>query len=1196
MRHRTLAAWLALLAGCATTTPEPDARAAIDDRAAFAAYRAGDLGRAGAEASRVIEAWLAEPALDADGETALGRMADLADDCGRPKDAVRAWQRVLAARETRLDPADPALIRTRQEIAVSLYRSNRLAEARALAERSVAEWEARAEEDDLDLARARFELGVVLGRQGESAAALPILEKALAARERRLPAGHPDVSDARVSLGNALFDLGQLEACRVHMERAMTDMESALGPAHVNVIRVRMNLANILAAVGDFEGASVLEKQALADLESRNIPDDPDLINLRENHAHTLRDLGDLPGARKLMEQVLADRRRTLPADDPLIPRSQINLAAVLSLAGDRAGARVLEEEAVESFRKRFPPDHPELLHARHNLATTWNELGEHEAAARTYEEISAAAAATFEPDHPDLALFLESLAIARLEEARLEEARALLERVLAIRERVFPEGSPEIARARMNLGVACENLGDTDAAFALVADAVEIYRKTYPADHPESLRAQLNQVSMYSRNDRLAESNAILEGVLRTAEETLPPDHYERLGAEALLAANLAKTGDLDGARARYQAWLAGPLPARSPDDERVLGVRAHLAGVARALGDDALAREQAELLLASRRARHPPDHPDLLFATGLALVLARDQGRKEEARALLAALVDGTEQRARALLSCSPREARLAAGPELERLGLLLGSDDPDDARTEEELARILGLAETLRYAVAAPPIPVADDPESVRLQAEARRLRRELDGRATTLEPGAEPAGALARATLERDRAERELRARLRDRGQVAPSMDAGSIAKALMAGEAAVGIVSAGRPPDPDDRSFDDTTDRALLAFVVRPEGGVRVLPLGGEDEVGALVDSWRGSIGVGTDASRGIGTAASPRDDLGETALGERLRAQVLDPILAASGGATTLYVCLDGPLHALPLDALPLSEGIVGDRARIVVQTSFAGLVAPRARGKGQRKLLALGGVRYGPTASPGAGVDFEELPATLGEVEELGRLCATAGAADPEVLSGDEATKEALFARAPQATHLHVATHGWSSEAADGSASARSRSTGTSAAFLGTADALRSLAPMTLCGLALAGANAGRDALGNAPGRITAEELCTLDLARCELAVLSACETNVGVRRAGEGVQSLQAAVHAAGARSAVTSLWKVPDEATRVLMSDFYRRMWIEGKPKGQALWEAKSALREARGEDGRPRYATRDWAAWVLTGSPD
>jgi len=90
----------------------------------------------------------------------------------------------------------------------------------------------------------------------------------------------------------------------------------------------------------------------------------------------------------------------------------------------------------------------------------------------------------------------------------------------------------------------------------------------------------------------------------------------------------------------------------------------------------------------------------------------------------------------------------------------------------------------------------------------------------------------------------------------------------------------------------------------------------------------------------------------------------------------------------------------------------------------------------------------------------------------------------------------------------------------------------------------------------------------VTAEELSALDLSGCELAVLSACDTNVGLRRAGQGVASLQKALHMAGARSVITSLWKVPDQATGELMLDFYRHLWVEGKPKAQALWRPSCA----------------------------
>lgn len=207
-------------------------------------------------------------------------------------------------------------------------------------------------------------------------------------------------------------------------------------------------------------------------------------------------------------------------------------------------------------------------------------------------------------------------------------------------------------------------------------------------------------------------------------------------------------------------------------------------------------------------------------------------------------------------------------------------------------------------------------------------------------------------------------------------------------------------------------------------------------------------------------------------------------------------------------------------------------------------------------------------------------------------------VLLGDEASRESLVELAPRARWLHLATHGWFAPEsviswADSLPLDAKAGLGLS---MSRREQVRGTAPMLLCGLALSGANLPPDELGRVPGLLTAEELATLDLSGCELAVLSACDTNVGVHRAGQGVASLQKALQMAGARSVITSLWKVPDEATKELMVDFYRRIWVQKKPKARALWEAKMRLRDARDERGLLRYRTRDWAAWVLTGDPD
>ncbi len=224
----------------------------------------------------------------------------------------------------------------------------------------------------------------------------------------------------------------------------------------------------------------------------------------------------------------------------------------------------------------------------------------------------------------------------------------------------------------------------------------------------------------------------------------------------------------------------------------------------------------------------------------------------------------------------------------------------------------------------------------------------------------------------------------------------------------------------------------------------------------------------------------------------------------------------------------------------------------------------------------------------FASLSQTGAEIASIRGLFEGRFEGAAHLLAGKDATRGALHRSAGDVRYLHLATHGWfAPETVKSLLDPAPIRDGEQPGLLMTAERrVTGLAPITLCGLALAGANRGTDSLGRVSGIMTAEELATLDLACCELAVLSACETNVGIRRAGQGIQSLQTALHIAGARSAITSLWKVDDAATRKLMELFYTGLWVERLPVAEALWRAKTIMRNA----GHP---VRDWAAWVLSG---
>lgn len=113
---------------------------------------------------------------------------------------------------------------------------------------------------------------------------------------------------------------------------------------------------------------------------------------------------------------------------------------------------------------------------------------------------------------------------------------------------------------------------------------------------------------------------------------------------------------------------------------------------------------------------------------------------------------------------------------------------------------------------------------------------------------------------------------------------------------------------------------------------------------------------------------------------------------------------------------------------------------------------------------------------------------------------------------------------------------------------------------------------------------LGREDGLLTAMEISKLTLKHCDIVSLSACETALG-KVSQEGVWGLQRGFKIAGARSILMSLWKVPDDATCLIMQEFYKNIF-EGKSKIEALRNAQTKIKSD------PIFEDpSNWAGWIL-----
>lgn len=312
--------------------------------------------------------------------------------------------------------------------------------------------------------------------------------------------------------------------------------------------------------------------------------------------------------------------------------------------------------------------------------------------------------------------------------------------------------------------------------------------------------------------------------------------------------------------------------------------------------------------------------------------------------------------------------------------------------------------------------------------------------------------------------------------------------------------------------------------------------------------------------------------------------------RLLQPLLGKRAAAASYVVWPDAELAQLPFEAL------VDDSGQYLLARGpwrYLGavrqlLAAPSgSRSGGAAVVLGAPDFDAGPApVAPAVAaaalrpalqqLRFKALPAAAGEAAAVAAALRGTGQPVQLYLGAQASTQVLRKLHGPR--YLHLATHGFFlGEAGGGSEEVLGKD--------GQAYLHDMQVPQFNSGLALAGVNRAPAAIGN-PGLLFASQLAQLDLDGTELAVLSACESGAGMVVAGETVDSLRQSLEAAGARSAVTTLWPVSDAASADLMGHFYRGL-AAGLDKGEALRQAKLAL--------APRWRhPYFWAPYVLSGA--
>lgn len=366
-----------------------------------------------------------------------------------------------------------------------------------------------------------------------------------------------------------------------------------------------------------------------------------------------------------------------------------------------------------------------------------------------------------------------------------------------------------------------------------------------------------------------------------------------------------------------------------------------------------------------------------------------------------------------------------------------------------------------------------------------------------------------------------------------------------------------------------------------ALVILPGNKMELLNLYSETTVATLLKDPTASpqtAALGTNSTRGLivkqSDTASKKFQKGSI---DKLGELLLQPLWPYLQDKKEWLLVQDGMLNRISFAALQWKYKYLFHYIHLKQLSGSYSLSLKELPMPAKGNVLLAGGLTYGD-----AGIDvknklfnntynWDYLLGTKQEAEKLQQQFAKKGY-HTKLLTGTQFS-DTVITTLPTYPFIHIASHGFYVD----SIAAKESYTDS-----WNKEAVK-YEPLFRCGIALSNANNPDTSINeNSRGYLMGFELANLDLRKCYLISLSACETGLGDVRNNLGVDGLSRALKLSGARHLLISLWKVPDKPTAFFMDQFYQHL-LAGKSPSVSLQLTQLLMSKS--------YEAKDWAAFVL-----
>jgi CHAT domain-containing protein/tetratricopeptide (TPR) repeat protein len=987
----------------------------------------------------------------------------------------------------------------------------------------------------------------------------------------------------------ALHAAGRFREAIGAAEEALTLRRRLWGAGHVETAESQIRLAWLATEHADsYLRAEGLAREALEAARQALGEDHPAFGDCLYVLATLADDRGDFNVADRLYEQTLDNYRRCAGELSREYARA-LNRQGRMHNVWWKDFAAGKSFKALEIRERILDKEHPDCAESREDAAELQYGLLHYEQAEPQLERALEIRRRRQGEEHPDLARPYTLLAACQAEQGKLSQALVNIRRALNLTERWRGAGHLQMAERQVRLGKVCIRTNDYAVGYRALKKARETLSELGMQKHPTYCEAIFQQAeslrcdATYHLNEEEASGMAAAQPIMEEAVDAyrgLPEGEKIGYFADALLSLS----------RIHYMLNYPGETRQAARDlideAEKVInrngGVMHPLyASVRTAQGRFCIARgyyedglkyesEGAERIQQQVGTAAPWLYVEALQALvgaylhqGEDLATARELGRESFE------LYSEMYHRNAAGESDSSRLA--AMGDTFAQLSgnLSIGAATNDLASLYDMVLALRGAATFFQTAHQL----AHDRPDLQRLLQKIIAERQVLKERVFSDDPG-QPRELwierLLEASERKEYAECELAIAIRPLVPEEPPLTWRDVQSVLAENTAFIDFIQYVHHASPPGHSGRLVRELRVLAYIVSRSRAPVCVPLGKSSDIERGVTAWQNAI---VDLqSGGSGAIDAPAVDLARL---------IWFPLLPHLADVEELYIAPDGPLCFASFAALPMpgreSRTYALERYGISYVNSGRWLYqqlrneTPPA-GKG---LLVCGGIAYQPDdfappreAQPRAGLlsevqGMKNLPASALEIGEVAKLYAKNHSPDPrsrELVGAQSDAQEFQLALDGNWRYIHFAGHGFFIQPDEVPAlSGRIETLGQNVYFVQRNQLL-------LSGLVLA----PRPGRSSVLTLLTAEEVGSLNLRGTDMVVLSACETGLGCTWGADGVLGLTRAFLTAGSRNVVSSLWKVEDAATSLLMEQFYQNLWkTPGMSKREALRRAQIAV---------------------------